>query len=584
MVRYYYSLSFQTRIQFTFILLIILAVSLTGGGAYWVASDIVESNAAKLGQDTTNKSTDVLDEQLRHIAVSVMTLMISDAYHDMIRDASLGDASNYYTHLTSMQPLFAQVKLNEPMTQSILISTPIGDFYDTGYIRNSSVPFVNSEIQHKLKEVKTNLWIPGHIDTFFSGGQRVITFAMEPITAVDDVYIIVNVLESTIEDTMKANLSSSQDDMVLVSSDGSQVIHSSGVWNEIGKNTILFPEGDHSNSGHLLVANHDNDYILTYSRLSKNIGWTLVNMKERSGLLKELKRIKWIMFSVAAGCTFIALLFSSALMALLINPLHNLRKLMKRVENNDLTVRFNSKYSDEISRVGEHFNRMLEQISMLIATNQKIETEKRKEEVKALQAQISPHFLYNTLNTIYWRNQMGQSEDVGEMVLSLSRMFRLGLNGGNEMTTIDKELTHVEQYLMLQLRSYEELFTYEIEVGNEALRSETMLKLMLQPLVENSILHGFKNKREKGRIRIHVIRQGDTLEISVSDNGKGMDLQSVYNILSSDQNEANRDGGYALRNIYKRLQLYYGVKSTMTIQSNPDLETKVILTFPLHVH
>src|SRR5690554_1933165 len=159
MFRFYYRQTFQNRVSVTIIVLIVLAVALTGWGSYWIASDIVQSNATKSGQDTINKSKQVLDERLRHIAVSVMTLVISDAYKEMLQDISQGEVSQYYNHLSSMQPLFAQIKLNEPMIQTVLISTPIGDFYHTGRARNAVVPFIGSDMYNQLKEANTSLWL-----------------------------------------------------------------------------------------------------------------------------------------------------------------------------------------------------------------------------------------------------------------------------------------------------------------------------------------------------------------------------------------------------------------------------------------
>lgn len=557
MFRFYYSQTFQTRVRVTMIVLIVLAVSLTGWGSYWIASDIVESNAAKSGQDTINKSKQVLDERLRHIAVSVMTLMISDAFNDMLQDASLGDDTNYYKHFSAMQSLFAQVRLNEPMTQTVLISTPIGDFYDTGRARNISVPFVGSDMYHKLKEAKNSVWLPSHEDQLFTGKEQVVSLVMEPTTSsqVHDVYIVVNVLEKSIKDAMKENRRDHQARFALVAPDGSEVLRSISLEN--------YPE---------------EEYILNFAQLSMKEGWTLVSIQNKADLLKELNRIKWIVLSVAIGCILIALVIFKLLMGFLMKPLQNLRELMRKVENNELDVRYESKFTDEFSRVGERFNRMLEQITMLITTIKQIESEKRLAEVKALQSQISPHFLYNTLNTIYWRSQLGQNEDVSEMVLSLSRMFQLGLNRGEEMTTVEKELAHVEQYLILQQSCYENLFVYTMEVEDETLQSYPILKLMLQPLVENSILHGFKDKQSGGEIQIRVTKPDGFIELSVSDNGKGMDAERFMENMMSGQ--AGDKTSYALRNTYNRLQLYYGSEALLTIRSTPDVLTTVMLRIP----
>ncbi|QGQ98158.1 hypothetical protein EHS13_26370 [Paenibacillus psychroresistens] len=157
-----------------------------------------------------------------------------------------------------------------------------------------------------------------------------------------------------------------------------------------------------------------------------------------------------------------------------------------------MSVRFESTYKDEVAQVGDHFNTMLEKIEVLILNVRAAEHQKRLSEMKALQSQINPHFLYNTLNTILWKTESRKQEDVKEMIVSLSLLFRLGLNNGHELTTVRKEIEHVTQYLILQQQCYEELFEFRIDADEIYLLNHASLKL-LQPLVENSILHGFMN-------------------------------------------------------------------------------------------
>lgn len=151
---------------------------------------------------------------------------------------------------------------------------------------------------------------------------------------------------------------------------------------------------------------------------------------------------------------------------------------------------------------------MLEQIVVLIQEVTEAEENKRAAEIKALSAQMDPHFLYNTLNTIYWKLNLKQVEPSQKMVLALSRLFQLGLNKGQEITTLSKELEHVRQYLELQSNCYEGQFSYEIDIGEPALTALPIPRIILQPLVENSILHGFQDMESGGRIGIAVRDEG----------------------------------------------------------------------------
>jgi two-component system sensor histidine kinase YesM len=244
-------------------------------------------------------------------------------------------------------------------------------------------------------------------------------------------------------------------------------------------------------------------------------------------------------------CFIVTVLVSDALTRYLLKPLLGLQRVMKRVEGNDLTARFESRSSDMLAQVGHRFNRMLEQIVVLIEEVRKAETNKRSAEIKALSAQMDPHFLYNTLNTIYWKLKLGQVEPSQQMVVALSRLFQIRLNKGNEITTLDKELQHVRQYLELQAFCYESLFEYDIRVREPWLTDLPVPRIMLQPLVENSILHGFGGVERGGRITIEA------------------------------------DGDMERQRWYSRLRLYYGDEADVTIESGPDEGTTVRLSLPL---
>ncbi|MNC25582.1 putative sensor-like histidine kinase [compost metagenome] len=250
---------------------------------------------------------------------------------------------------------------------------------------------------------------------------------------------------------------------------------------------------------------------------------------------------------------------------------------MKRVESNDLTARFESLQEDDLAQVGFRFNRMLDQIVVLIDEVKEAEAGKRNTEIKALSAQMDPHFLYNTLNVIYWKLKLKQVDESQTMVVSLSRLFQLGLNKGKEITTLEKELEHVRLYLELQASCYENLFEYSIEVKDPSLPALTVPRIILQPLVENSILHGFSSMENGGRISIELDSDpsAESWSIRVEDNGCGMEEEAVRAMLRDPQGK-----GYAIGNLIQRLQLYYGGWARLHLESHPDRGTIIYMSIP----
>ncbi|GIP33032.1 sensor histidine kinase [Paenibacillus sp. J2TS4] len=574
--RWLFRLSFKRRVWISFIVLLMLAISASGTMTYFIAAGVVKKNAFELSQNSLNKSAQVLDEKLKQITVSVMTLTISDSFKEMIRNVSAGDSQNYYRLLSLIQTPFSQIQALQPAIQSILITTPIGEFYPTTYLRLKENSFFDSEMYDLITQYQHAVWIKGHEDRFFSGKERVITLVMQPLTEIplDNVHIIVNINEQALKELVIQNIEQSSQPFYLVSKEGDAVLSSMASLPDEFNHPDFVALINEEEGGHFEYKTKHKAYLVNYAYLSLSPDWVLLTVQSKSDLLKQMNAIKWSSIFIMAGCLIVALFFSNLLTAFLLRPLYRLRNLMIQVEqHNDLSVRFQSDFQDEVSQVGSKFNSMLEEIALLIQEIREGEKKKRKAEIKALQAQIDPHFLYNTLNTIYWKSQLNQLDDVKQMILSLSRMFQLGLNNGLEFTSLEKEVAHVEQYLFIQQKCYENLFDYSIEVEEESLLEAPILKLLLQPLVENSILHGFKNRTSGGKIVVSIWSEENKLVILVTDNGEGMDVETIRRSLKN----GSEKQGYALWNIYHRLLLYYGESSEMILESTPGEATSIKL-------
>lgn len=581
MDRLLYRLSFKKRIWVSFLLLMTMAIAASGWSSYTISSSIVERNALRLSQDTINKSSQVLDEKLKKIVLSILSLKMSDPYKDMLDDVSRGDASHYYTRLSALQSILALLKFNDDFIQSILIATPIGDFYPTNYTRLSDNSFYESEMYQKIRTKQRGVWIEGHEDAFFYGRDRVLSFVVdgsEPML-MDDVYIVINIKEKDLQNLIVDQVSSSKV-YSLVNKEGSPVIGrmDSEVRTWWQAPAFLAKFSEEEKRGNFNYAISGKDYLINYSRLEVGESWILYGVQSKKVVLKEVDWIKWTTLLMILGFALLALLLSNVLTNLLLRPLFRLHYLMKRVENNDLDVRFHSVYQDEVSQVGMRFNSMLEEIKKLIQTVKRGEEERRKMEIKALSSQMEPHFLYNTLNTIYCKSVLGNNEDVNEMILSLSKMFQLGLSQGKDIISIGDELLHVRNYLTLQQKCYEDRFDFHIEVEDDSILQLNIPKLILQPLVENSIIHGFQDKEEGGQIRIVLRRMKQVLSVSVEDNGTGMDVDSL---LRSMEEPLESHKGYALKNIRHRLRLFYGEDAAIQYFSEPGSGSKVQLMISL---
>jgi two-component system sensor histidine kinase YesM len=239
----------------------------------------------------------------------------------------------------------------------------------------------------------------------------------------------------------------------------------------------------------------------------------------------------------------------------------------------------------ELETLTENLNIMADKIKTLIDENIREQRNLQKSEMKALQAQITPHFLYNTLDSIVWLAEGNRKEQVISITRAFSDFFRISLNRGDEWVQVQDEFKHIESYLTIQKIRYRDILDYSIEYEHE-MEKKNMLKLLLQPLVENALYHGIKNKRGRGTITVRGWRENGFLCFSVADNGIGMtgeQLASVRGQLAGMPGPVAADAEnriYGLYNVTKRLELYYNRTDLLNIQSVYREGTKITLLVP----
>ncbi|NLW11493.1 MAG: sensor histidine kinase, partial [Clostridiaceae bacterium] len=263
-------------------------------------------------------------------------------------------------------------------------------------------------------------------------------------------------------------------------------------------------------------------------------------------------------------------------------PLEKLQLLAIQIADGDLEARAEIGNVEEIKSLTESLNRMAGKIKALIALNIQEQKNLQKSEMKALQAQITPHFLYNTLDAIIWMAVAGRKDEVVDITKALSNFFRITLSKGRDWIRVCDEVDHVRSYLTIQQIRYRDILEYSIDVDKNA-NEHLILKLLLQPLVENAIYHGIKGRRAKGSIMVSGWLEDDLMCFCVEDNGIGMDdtrLESVRDMLKTDYTPDSESSGYGIYNVNKRLQLYYGRESTLLIESSPDSGTQVMFKVP----
>lgn len=340
-------------------------------------------------------------------------------------------------------------------------------------------------------------------------------------------------------------------------------------------------------------------------RKSTFTDWTTVGV---FSLRESALEVQEIRFYVITFVFFLCLLSIAAAIYLahsMSRPINQLMSFMQKAESGDLTIRYWGEREDEVGKLGRSFNTMLAQMNKLLSLTELQGRQKREAELRSLQAHIKPHFLYNTLDTIHWMAKKQGAEDVAEVVQSLSRLFRIGLSKGNDIIPLTDEIEHIQSYLVIQKTRYKDKLNYTLDISPDV-QQLYMVKLVLQPIVENAIYHGIKERRGPGHIAIRAYVDKGSLILSVSDDGVGISpgkLQQLQRMLDSAvatpslseqdlkelrdhqelvySNKMQEKEGYGILNVQARIQLTFGERYGISMESTVGKGTTVTIVHPI---
>lgn len=317
----------------------------------------------------------------------------------------------------------------------------------------------------------------------------------------------------------------------------------------------------------------ENKWLIAYAN-SKTSGWRLSAIVPTNDIFRP--NVYMLQFLSVISITGIVILgvLSVLLAAAISKPVIDLARVMSERSIDDLYVNDTSNRILEIGILQKNFNRLMSRIQHLMKENEKEQKEKREALLHALQMQIHPHFLYNTLDTIYWMSKKHQAEPISKLVSALGKFFRHTLSAGQEWTTLQKEFEHVENYLNIQTFRYRDQFDYEL-VLDPALSSSIIMPLVLQPLVENALEHGIAKNEAKGLIRLSGAAAEGGIQIDVFNTAPRADVEKMYRILQDEDDH----GHVGLRNVQQRIKFAFGDLYGLSFHSD-DTGTTVSVLIP----
>lgn len=473
------------------------------------------------------------------------------------------------------------------------------DIRNIGIVQKDGVMLINSGYQaiNPDLDLSTQEWYTNAVDNYNQycltsshvqhviKGQRpwVITLSREIHnfygTGNSDGVVFIDLNYNAIIDLCDQNSIGDKGYVFILDQDGNIVYHPSQqqLYNELQTENI--DTVMNADSDIVVTREGDDEKIYTLSH-SETTGWTIVGCVNMAELLKDSREANNIYVMTAIVLVAIAMILSSFIARSITLPIQKLRDSMKKVQEGDFKAAdVVIPSQNEIGSLTSSFNAMTHRIEELMEENVKEQEQKRKIELKALQSQINPHFLYNTLDSIIWMAEGKKYEDVVLMTASLARLLRQSISNEDETVLIGQEIQYVKSYLTIQKMRYKDKLEFEINV-DPFINSVHIVKLVLQPIVENAIYHGLKYKESKGLLTVTGYQKNQNAVIEITDDGVGMDEETLNHIF--EKHKVNyRSNGVGVYNVQKRLCMYYGKEYGLHYESEPGHGTTVTVTIPM---
>lgn len=520
---------------------------------------------------------------------NVMNSAENQAYYCVLTNNIQSYLNGQYTVNKFITEQSLQLDLDSLIGSQKLISSAVicgfsGDVVLSSSI-NSSQYYLSSDRNIDYDFVKSMhgnaIWLPSHIVKYEKSNNSVNCITLiRPVLDLDSAnclgYIELNINENILSSAYSQIRLAPSDYIYIIDENGT--IISSKNKSEINSNIKSMPFYPSIRQNTTCKVNFSGIDYLAITKDFPKMGWRIVGSAPINELTAENKKLTYSIFEVGFVCIILTMFLFYFLSLSITKPIARLSKAILGVDKGNLGNKVKVISNDEIGRLSNNYNIMLDRVSNLMEQIYIEQKKKRQFELSALQSQINPHFLYNTLDSIRYLALVQRSEDIFNMITALAMFYRTVLSKGENIITIKEEIDNVSYYLTIQKIRYENKFNYSIEVDKKILSSH-IVKLSLQPLVENSIYHGIRRINVPGQINICGYIENKNIIITVSDNGIGM-KGSMSKTTSDGFPEATAKS-FGLKSVDERIKIYFGDEyGIRKIISRKDCGTTIEIVLP----
>lgn len=576
----------RKKIMFVYIPLIILPLFLLGFVSYRVYTDAIVKKTVSSVSDNSTLITTLMNSMLTNTesAVNILTLNLNKVIVEKHSDNS-GQVSDLHLYTQITNQLSYALLIFPDVDSAAFISTS-GVVYGSNLeMERNAEQVASSTMIRKLMQSRgsNNVWFPMERRNYLvtspeqpvlSIGKKIVNINTGEMLG----YVVLNMREKAFSNIYR-NIGSIQDESYIIANSDGMVVSA------MTESEVLhpLPEGAlrdwvlGSEEQNLLQSSPSGRMLLVRADISK-LDWKLISMVPYNHLIADTKTITQLIIIIGFVCLLFAVLGASMLSNLIAKPIINLSRHMKHVNEGNLDQYLEVKSRDEIGILASGFNMMMHRVDELLSNIGQEQREKREYELALIQAQIKPHFLYNTLDVIYTLSEMDRPRDVQRTTKALADFYRVVLSNGRDQITLREELNSVRDYLSIQQIRYSDVFDFKIEIEPDILGC-IIPKLTVQPLVENAIYHGLKTKGSFGALTILGYLEENRVILRIIDDGVGMSEERLHTLETAMRGQ-EKPVGYGISSVHERIRLYFGYEYGLHITSKLGQGTEITLDLP----
>jgi two-component system sensor histidine kinase YesM len=552
-----------------------ISIVILGTASFGISKRTIERNFQKAHMNSLEVAGSIIDIQLNSIVELSRTLLINDSFMKVMSDAS-AERTPYFdsSQNLTLDHAFRNLTTQNNYIESIVAVSRSGSIRFYTLLSNQSGKMSHYYADQSI--LKGN-WIA---DTDEAKGREVFfsrnilfddnntTFSMtkrliNPGSGEFEGYLIVNIRKELLESAFGNEEENYSSDRICIVDSGKKA------YRDGSRDAVVYYEGSDEKEDQMLTmitTGADGGFLI--SSVDNDVsGWKIVNAVDRKELSRDSSYIGWLMLTIGTVMVAASAFLSSIISRAITSPLDQLENTINQV--GDGNYRVETDFDDsETGKIGTHFKNMVNNNLELHDRLLQMEIKEKDAELLLLQSQINPHFLYNTLDSLYFMAVIDRADDIAEMVQALSEMFRLSLNKGDKLISVENEISNITAYMKIQNMRFHDRFAFTV-ILDEAMKKEKMLSFILQPLVENAVTHGLEPQIGEGKIEVSGMLKDQTMTFCVADSGVGIrDMKKL-------------DEGYGVNNVRERIRLYYGDAYKVCFESRPGEGTKVTLTIPI---